>query len=61
MSDQTHQERRKPGRPKIIEPKAPVTTWLTRREQDRLIKMAKLQEISVSSMLRALVRDGGTE
>jgi len=47
---------RRPGRPRAHEPHSSVTAWLSTREHDRLIQLAKAQQTSVSSVVRQLLR-----
>jgi hypothetical protein len=43
------------GRPRVMEPRATVCTWLPAAQHDRLIRLAKQREISVSALLRSMV------
>jgi hypothetical protein len=44
------------GRPPVEDPGSPVTTWIPSREHDRLIRIAHAREVSVSSLVRELLR-----
>lgn len=50
-------EGRKRGRPKVSEPRSTVSTWIPASQHDKLIKLAKQREVSVSCLVRALIRD----
>ncbi len=43
------------GRPKAKEPLGPVTVWLPASAHDRLIRLAKAQEQSISACVRQLL------
>ena len=44
------------GRPKVDDPAgSSVTTWLRPEEHDRLIELAKLEEKTISALVRELV------
>ena len=44
------------GRPRNAEPSSSVSTWLPAHEHDVLIRRARAEEISVSALVRRLVR-----
>jgi len=48
----------KRGRPRVAVPKAGsmVATWLTPDEHDKLIRAAQARELSVSGLVRALIK-----
>ena len=43
---------RRGGRPRAIEPRTTVTTWIATREHDALIKEAQQRGVSVSALVR---------
>lgn len=43
------------GRPRVAEPGESVSTWLTVKEHDRVIALAKTEEVSISSLVRSLL------
>jgi len=43
---------RGPGRPRKDEPLSPVTTWVSPAVHDRLLRLARQQDQSVSGVLR---------
>jgi len=45
----------KRGRPRALEPRTSVSTWLTASEADRLIRLANEKEMSVSSLVRLVL------
>lgn len=47
--------RRPVGRPRVVESHASVATWLPASTHDRLIRLAKLREQSVSATVRELL------
>lgn len=47
---------RKPGRPKAESRGSTVCTWLRQQEHDRLVKLAKQTDQSVSSVTARLLR-----
>jgi len=54
MSDEP-KPRRAGGRPRADEPGSTISAWLRESEHDRLIKIAKRNEQSVSSLVRQLL------
>jgi len=46
----------KRGRPRAVEPGSRVTTWIRLSDHDRLITLARSQAVSVSSVLRQIVK-----
>lgn len=45
------------GRPRVLAPVgAPVTTWLRLGDYDRLVQVAKLEQKTVSAIIRELVK-----
>jgi len=48
----------KRGRPRVVasKPGASVATWLEPADHDKLIQAAKLREMSISAVLRALIK-----
>jgi hypothetical protein len=46
----------KRGRPRLQEPGTSVSTWLRPGEHDKLIKLAKDNEQSISSLVRSLLK-----
>lgn len=45
----------KGGRPRLAEPTSPVTTWVPPSTHDRLIKIARARDASVSAVVRELL------
>ena len=45
----------KPGRPRSPEPGSVVSIYLTAKEHDRLIAMARQERMSLSALVRALL------
>ena len=45
----------KRGRPRVDEPGASVSTWLRPGEHDKLIKLAREQEQTISALVRHLL------
>jgi hypothetical protein len=43
------------GRPKVLEPLVPMTTWVPMREYDRLVRMASTNGQPLSSLVRDLL------
>lgn len=50
-------ERRKAGRPRSQEPKSTVSTWISAREHDRLIRLANEREQTVSKTVLQIIRE----
>ena len=48
-------ETRPPGRPPLDEKGSSVSTWLSAREHDRLIRLANEREQTVSALVRQLL------
>lgn len=46
---------KRPGRPANPEPGSRVTVWLTTRQHDRLIALARQRDLSVSATTRQLL------
>ncbi|MEO8682574.1 MAG: hypothetical protein ABI665_26235 [Vicinamibacterales bacterium] len=46
---------RRRGRPRVDEPCATVSTWLPAKHHDRLIQLAKANELSISATVRQLL------
>jgi len=46
----------KGGRPRVDEPGTSVSTWLRPGDHDKLIRLASLREMSVSALVRDLLR-----
>jgi hypothetical protein len=44
------------GRPPVEDPGSPVMTWIPSSEHDRLIRIAQARDVSVSSLVRELLR-----
>ena len=49
-------EKRAPGRPKVLEPRASVSVWLPVSAHDRIMALAKKEERSISATVRALLQ-----
>jgi len=47
--------RRRPGRPPVDEPRSSVSIWLRTCDRDRLVRLARLHEKSVSQILREVL------
>lgn len=47
--------RRQRGRPRVEEPRSTVSTWLPAHAHDRLIRLAKREEQSISATIRQLL------
>jgi hypothetical protein len=56
----THHERAddrpKRGRPRVNEPGASVSTWVRAGEYDRLVRLAREQDTTVSSLVRSFLK-----
>lgn len=55
--------KRRGGRPRAPEPRSSVSTWLPVSKHDQLVRLAKQREVSVSTLVKALIclglkRDG---
>lgn len=46
----------KGGRPRVDPPGARVTTWVRSSEYERLLKLAKAQDKSISGLVRDLLK-----
>jgi len=46
----------KRGRPRLPVPGARVTTWLRSTDYDRLLKAAKAQDVTISGLVRTLLK-----
>jgi hypothetical protein len=46
---------RRRGRPRVSEPRSTVSTWLPAHAHDRLIQIAKREELSISAVVRQLL------
>ena len=58
MADKSLEQRRNQGgRPRSSEPGTTVCTWLRSSEHDKLIRKANQQDISVSEVIRRLIRE----
>ena len=51
-----HHPRRGPGRPRHDEPKFAVTTWIPQRDHERLMRIARECDCSVSAVIRQVLR-----
>lgn len=57
MADATQTVASRPrGRPKSPEPRTPVTTWVKPSEYERLRKLARANDQSVSSLVSSLLK-----
>lgn len=56
MSDAPPKPANRGGRPKAPEPGARVTTWVRSAEYDRLLRLAKAREQSLSGVVRDLLK-----
>ena len=43
------------GRPRVVEPRSTVSTWVPASYHDRLVKMANQRDVSVSMLVRSLL------
>jgi len=50
------EDRRKPGRPRVEEPRTTVTTYIRTADYDRLLRLALKQEQSLSGLVRDLLK-----
>lgn len=48
-------ETRRPGRPRVAEPRSTVSTWLPASVHDQLIQVAQAREMPVSALVRHLI------
>lgn len=48
-------ERRRRGRPPVAEPRASISTWMPASTHDKLIALAKRDEVSISALVRSLL------
>jgi cytidylate kinase len=55
MSDIDKLKSNRRGRPRADEPRTSVSTWLTTDQADRLIRIARRQDVSVSEVVRRIV------
>ena len=46
----------KGGRPRVPEPGVPVSTWLPPRDYDKIAKAAKVQDVTISALVRTWLR-----
>jgi hypothetical protein len=51
-SAQARPEKRRGGRPKAIEPRSSVSTWIAAKHHDELVQIAERQGVSVSAVVR---------
>jgi hypothetical protein len=56
MADDAPAAKAKGGRPRVAEPGVPVSTWLPPREYDKILRLAKAQETTVSALMRSWLR-----
>lgn len=43
------------GRPPVLEPRTSLSVWLSARDADRIIRVAKAREQSISATIRELL------